>query len=206
MLVRHLRKVEVERENGHARDLTVPEALEVHRLRHADGRSGAKHRLRRADGRDDGDLAAIVRRSAGILGIEIAADAAALIAARSRGTPRVANRLLRRVRDEVQVAGSTNITVEAAATALQGLQIDEAGLDATDRKLLTVMIDKFNGGPVGVAAMAALLGESADALEDVFEPYLLRIGFIDRTPQGRVVTDAARAHLGKDSTSLWGKR
>ena len=166
-------------------------------------RFGAVQRL---DFYDDADLAAIVRRSAGILGIEIAADAAALIAARSRGTPRVANRLLRRVRDEVQVAGSANITVEAAAQALQGLQIDEAGLDATDRKLLTVMIEKFNGGPVGVAAMAALLGESADALEDVFEPYLLRIGFIDRTPQGRVVTEAARVHLGKDAGSLWGKR
>ena len=159
-------------------------------------RFGAVQRL---DFYDDAELAAIVRRSAGILGIEIAADAAALIAARSRGTPRVANRLLRRVRDEVQVAGSTNITVVAAAQALQGLQIDEAGLDATDRKLLTVMIEKFNGGPVGVAAMAA-------PLEDVFEPYLLRIGFIDRTPQGRVVTEAARAHLGKDSASLWGKR
>ena len=166
-------------------------------------RFGAVQRL---DFYDDADLAAIVRRSAGILGIEIAADAAALIAARSRGTPRVANRLLRRVRDEVQVAGSSSITPEAAAVALQGLQIDEAGLDATDRKLLTVMIEKFNGGPVGVAAMAALLGESADALEDVFEPYLLRIGFIDRTPQGRVVTEAARAHLGKGSASLWGKR
>jgi Holliday junction DNA helicase RuvB len=166
-------------------------------------RFGAVQRL---DFYDDGDLAAIVHRSAGILGIEIAPDAAALIATRSRGTPRVANRLLRRVRDEVQVAGSTNITVDAAAQALQGLQIDEAGLDATDRKLLTVMIEKFNGGPVGVAAMAALLGESADALEDVFEPYLLRIGFIDRTPQGRVVTDAARVHLGKDATTLWGKR
>ncbi|NDH28507.1 MAG: Holliday junction branch migration DNA helicase RuvB [bacterium] len=166
-------------------------------------RFGAVQRL---DFYDDVDLAAIVRRSAGILGIEIAADAAALIAARSRGTPRVANRLLRRVRDEVQVAGATNITVEAAATALQGLQIDEAGLDATDRKLLTVMIEKFNGGPVGVAAMAALLGESVDALEDVFEPYLLRIGFIDRTPQGRVVTEAARAHLGRGPASLWGKR
>jgi Holliday junction DNA helicase RuvB len=166
-------------------------------------RFGAVQRL---DFYDDPDLAAIVRRSAGILGIEIAADAATLIAARSRGTPRVANRLLRRVRDEVQVAGSSNITVEAAAQALQGLQIDEAGLDATDRKLLNVMIEKFNGGPVGVAAMAALLGESADALEDVFEPYLLRIGFIDRTPGGRVVTEAARAHLGKGSASLWGKR
>lgn len=166
-------------------------------------RFGAVQRL---DFYDDSELAAIVCRSAGILGIEIAADAAALIAARSRGTPRVANRLLRRVRDEVQVAGSSTITAEAAATALQGLQIDEAGLDATDRKLLTVMIDKFNGGPVGVAAMAALLGESVDALEDVFEPYLLRIGFIDRTPQGRVVTEVARAHLGKDAGSLWGKR
>lgn len=165
-------------------------------------RFGAVQRL---DFYDDADLAAIVRRSAGILGIEIVKDAAALIAARSRGTPRVANRLLRRVRDEVQVAGSANITVDSAAEALKGLQIDDAGLDATDRKLLTVIIDKFNGGPVGVAAMAALLGESADALEDVFEPYLLRIGFIDRTPQGRVVTEAARAHLGKAAGSLWGK-
>lgn len=164
-------------------------------------RFGAVQRL---DYYDDADLSSIVRRSAGILGIEIDVDAAALIAARSRGTPRVANRLLRRVRDEVQVAGTSRITAQAAATALEGLQIDEAGLDATDRKLLTVMIEKFNGGPVGVAAMAAVLGESADALEDVFEPYLLRIGFIDRTPQGRVVTDAARVHLGKDSRTLWG--
>lgn len=164
-------------------------------------RFGAVQRL---DYYDDADLSSIVRRSAGILGIEIDVDAAALIAARSRGTPRVANRLLRRVRDEVQVAGTSRITAEAAATALEGLQIDKAGLDATDRKLLTVMIEKFNGGPVGVAAMAAVLGESADALEDVFEPYLLRIGFIDRTPQGRVVTDAARVHLGKDSRTLWG--
>jgi Holliday junction DNA helicase RuvB len=166
-------------------------------------RFGAVQRL---DFYDDADLAAIVRRSAGILGIEIAADAASLIATRSRGTPRVANRLLRRVRDEVQVAGSTRISAEAASAALLGLQIDDAGLDATDRKLLSVMIDKFNGGPVGVSAMAALLGESTDALEDVFEPYLLRIGFIDRTPQGRVVTEAARAHLGRASASLWGKR
>lgn len=166
-------------------------------------RFGAVQRL---DYYDDADLSSIVRRSAGILGIEIDVDAAALIAARSRGTPRVANRLLRRVRDEVQVAGTSRITAEAAATALEGLQIDKAGLDATDRKLLTVMIEKFNGGPVGVAAMAAVLGESADALEDVFEPYLLRIGFIDRTPQGRVVTDAARVHLGKDSRTLWGYR
>ena len=164
-------------------------------------RFGAVQRL---DYYDDADLSSIVRRSAGILGIEIDVDAAAVIAARSRGTPRVANRLLRRVRDEVQVAGTSRITAQAAATALEGLQIDEAGLDATDRKLLTVMIEKFNGGPVGVAAMAAVLGESADALEDVFEPYLLRIGFIDRTPQGRVVTDAARVHLGKDSRTLWG--
>ena len=165
-------------------------------------RFGAVQRL---DFYDDADLASIVRRSAGILGIEIDVDAAGLIAARSRGTPRVANRLLRRVRDEVQVAGGSKVTAVAAGEALRGLQVDEAGLDATDRKLLTVMIDKFNGGPVGVAAMAALLGESVDALEDVFEPYLLRIGFIDRTPQGRVVTEAARAHLGRDAASLWGK-
>jgi len=163
-------------------------------------RFGASQRL---DFYTDGELAEIVQRSAGILGVSITEDAAALIGARSRGTPRIANRLLRRVRDEVQVAGSTEITRERAATALAGLQIDDAGLDATDRKLLQVMLDKFDGGPVGVAAMAALLGESPDTLEDVFEPYLLRVGFLDRTPQGRVVTERGRAHLGRGSSSLW---
>ena len=163
-------------------------------------RFGASRRL---DFYTDGELTEIVQRSAGILGVSITEDAASLIAARSRGTPRIANRLLRRVRDEVQVAGSTEITKERAATALAGLQIDDAGLDATDRKLLQVMLDKFDGGPVGVAAMAALLGESPDTLEDVFEPYLLRIGFLDRTPQGRVVTERGRAHLGRSSASLW---
>jgi len=163
-------------------------------------RFGASQRL---DFYSDSELAEIVLRSAGILGVSIAEDAASLIAARSRGTPRIANRLLRRVRDEVQVAGSSDITNERAATALAGLQIDDAGLDATDRKLLQVMLDKFDGGPVGVAAMAALLGESPDTLEDVFEPYLLRIGFLDRTPQGRVVTERGRAHLGRSSASLW---
>jgi len=163
-------------------------------------RFGASQRL---DFYTDGELTEIVQRSAGILVVSITEDAASLIAARSRGTPRIANRLLRRVRDEVQVAGSTEITKERAATALAGLQIDDAGLDATDRKLLQVMLDKFDGGPVGVAAMAALLGESPDTLEDVFEPYLLRIGFLDRTPQGRVVTERGRAHLGRSSSSLW---
>ena len=110
---------------------------------------------------------------------------------------------VRRVRDEVQVAGSSEITLERAAKALAGLQIDDAGLDATDRKLLQMMLDKFDGGPVGVAAMAALLGESPDTLEDVFEPFLLRIGFLDRTPQGRVVTERGRTHLGRGSASLW---
>jgi len=163
-------------------------------------RFGAVQRL---DFYADGELTAIVQRSAGILGVSITGDAAALIAARSRGTPRIANRLLRRVRDEVQVAGSSEITLERAAKALAGLQIDDAGLDATDRKLLQMMLDKFDGGPVGVAAMAALLGESPDTLEDVFEPFLLRIGFLDRTPQGRVVTERGRAHLGRGSASLW---
>lgn len=164
-------------------------------------RFGAVQRL---DFYDVKDLAAIVRRSAGILGVAIDDDAAQLIATRSRGTPRTANRLLRRVRDEVQVAGGERIDARAAAAALQGLQIDDAGLDATDRKLLMVMIEKFDGGPVGVAAMAALLGESADALEDVFEPYLLRLGFLDRTPQGRVVTDRGRAHLDRSRNTIWG--
>ena len=165
-------------------------------------RFGAVQRL---DFYDDADLAAIVRRSAGILGIAIDDDAAALIAARSRGTPRTANRLLRRVRDEVQVAGGARVDATAAAAALEGLQIDDAGLDATDRKLLSVMIEKIDGGPDGVAAMAALLGESADALEDVFEPYLLRLGFLDRTPQGRVVTERGRAHLGRARDTIWGR-
>ena len=163
-------------------------------------RFGAVQRL---DFYADDELTAIVQRSAGILGVSITGEAAALIAARSRGTPRIANRLLRRVRDEVQVAGSSEITLERAAKALAGLQIDDAGLDATDRKLLQMMLDKFDGGPVGVAAMAALLGESPDTLEDVFEPFLLRIGFLDRTPQGRVVTERGRTHLGRGSASLW---
>ncbi|RLT28813.1 MAG: Holliday junction branch migration DNA helicase RuvB [Chloroflexi bacterium] len=166
-------------------------------------RFGAVQRL---DYYEDAELAAIVRRSAGILNVPINEEAAALIAARSRGTPRVANRLLRRVRDEVQVAGETTISYESAQTALAGMQIDDAGLDATDRKLLQVMVEKFDGGPVGVAAMAALLGESTDTLEDVFEPYLMRIGFLDRTPQGRVVTERGRAHIGRPNATLWGTR
>ena len=99
----------------------------------------------------------------------------------------------------------SRVDAPAAAAALEGLQIDDAGLDATDRKLLLVMIEKFDGGPVGVAAMAALLGESADALEDVFEPYLLRLGFLDRTPQGRVVTERGRAHLDRARHTIWGR-
>jgi len=166
-------------------------------------RFGAVQRL---DYYEDAELAAIVRRSAGILNVPINEEAAALIAARSRGTPRVANRLLRRVRDEVQVAGETTISYESAQAALAGMQIDDAGLDATDRKLLQVMVEKFDGGPVGVAAMAALLGESTDTLEDVFEPYLMRIGFLDRTPQGRVVTERGRAHIGRPNATLWGTR
>ena len=166
-------------------------------------RFGAVQRL---DYYDERDLAAIVRRSADILRIPIAADAAALIAARSRGTPRVANRLLRRVRDEAQIAGAAEITSSAAHSALASMKIDDAGLDVTDRKLLQVIIDKFDGGPVGVAAAAALLGESPDTLEDVFEPYLMRIGFLDRTPQGRVVTERGRAHLARPADALWGHR
>jgi Holliday junction DNA helicase RuvB len=162
--------------------------------------------IQRLDYYDERDLAAIVRRSADILRIPITGDAAALIAARSRGTPRVANRLLRRVRDEAQIAGAAEITTAAAQSALTSMKIDDAGLDATDRKLLQVIIDKFDGGPVGVAAAAALLGESPDTLEDVFEPYLMRIGFLDRTPQGRVVTERGRAHLARSADALWGRR
>lgn len=162
--------------------------------------------IQRLDYYDDADLAAIVRRSADILRISVTPEAAQLVASRSRGTPRVANRLLRRVRDEAQIAGAAEIGVEAARAALAGMKIDDAGLDATDRKLLQVIVEKFDGGPVGVAAAAALLGESPDTLEDVFEPYLMRIGFLDRTPQGRVVTERGRMHVARSADALWGDR
>lgn len=142
------------------------------------------------------ELAEIVKRSAGILGIEIDEDGALEIASRSRGTPRIANRLLKRARDFAQVVGSGMITEEDARLALSRMEIDELGLDNIDRLILTTMINNYNGGPVGLETIAAAIGEEAITIEDVYEPYLMQIGFIGRTPRGRVVTNAGYAHLG----------
>ncbi len=142
------------------------------------------------------ELAEIVKRSAGILGIGIDDDGALEIASRSRGTPRIANRLLKRARDFAQVVGSGTITEQDARLALSRMEIDELGLDNIDRLLLTTMINNYNGGPVGLETMAAAIGEEAVTIEDVYEPYLMQIGFLGRTPRGRIVTNAAYTHLG----------
>ena len=142
------------------------------------------------------ELAAIVTRSAGILGIEIDNDGAYEIASRSRGTPRIANRLLKRIRDYAQVKGDGNIDLKIASYALDKLEIDELGLDNTDRRMLKTIIDYYNGGPVGLETLAATVGEEAITLEDVYEPYLMQIGFLSRTPRGRCVTALAYEHLG----------
>lgn len=142
------------------------------------------------------ELAAIIRRSAGILGISITDDSAYEIASRSRGTPRIANRLLKRVRDFAQVKGDGEITEQVARDALSMLEIDELGLDNTDRRMLSAMIRYYGGGPVGLDTLAATIGEEAVTIEDVYEPYLLQIGYIARTPRGRVVTRMAYDHLG----------
>jgi Holliday junction DNA helicase RuvB len=141
------------------------------------------------------DLAAVATRSAGILGVECDPEGAVEIATRSRGTPRVTNRLLRRVRDFVQVGGGSSITSEAAASALERLEVDRYGLDGVDRKLLATILDKFRGGPVGLATLAASVGEDRGTLEEIYEPYLMQIGFLDRTPRGRRTTRLAREHL-----------
>ena len=141
-------------------------------------------------------LAQIVTRSARILGIDIEPDGAVEIASRSRGTPRIANRYLRRVRDFSQVLGSGTITLEDARTALSKMEIDELGLDNIDRRILTTMIHNYNGGPVGLDTIAAAIGEEAVTIEDVYEPYLMQTGFLARTPRGRTVTNAAYIHLG----------
>ncbi len=142
------------------------------------------------------ELAGIVTRSAGILGIEIDTDGALEIASRSRGTPRIANRLLKRVRDFAQVMSDGVITCETAQLALDRLEIDELGLDANDRRMLDAMIRFYRGGPVGVETLAAAIGEEAVTIEDVYEPYLMQIGFLNRTPRGRCVTEQAYEHLG----------
>ena len=143
------------------------------------------------------ELSTIVTRSAGILGVQIDASGAAEIARRSRGTPRIANRLLRRVRDFAEVDGDGTISLKMADQALGRLEVDKQGFDQMDRLLLETIIDKFSGGPVGLDTLAAAIGEEKDTIEDVIEPYLLQQGFINRTPRGRVATHLAYSHLGR---------
>jgi holliday junction DNA helicase RuvB len=142
------------------------------------------------------DLEEIVRRSAKILDVPIDAAAAAELARRARGTPRIANRLLRRVRDYAQVRAGGAITLEVANAALRLLEVDEHGFDEVDRKLLRTIIDKFGGGPVGLSTIAAAISEEKDAIEDIYEPFLIQIGFLDRTPRGRVATPRAYGYFG----------
>ena len=141
------------------------------------------------------ELATIIKRSASLLEVEIDEDGAQEIASRSRGTPRIANRLLKRVRDYAQVKGDGKITLEIAQTALKALEIDELGLDNIDRKMLETIIKFYDGGPVGLETLAATIGEEAITIEDVYEPYLMQIGFLSRTPRGRCVTRLAYEHL-----------
>jgi holliday junction DNA helicase RuvB len=142
------------------------------------------------------DLARIVRRSARILGVVVAPPAAEEIARRARGTPRVANRILRRVRDVAEVRHDGAVTVEVAREALALLEVDGQGLERIDRELLAAIVHKFDGGPVGLSTLAVTLGEERDTIEDVYEPYLLQLGLIQRTPRGRIVTKLGRAHVG----------
>jgi Holliday junction DNA helicase RuvB len=141
------------------------------------------------------ELASIVRRSARILQVEIEVEAADEIASRARGTPRVANRILRRVRDVAEVRHAGEVTLDIAREALQLLEVDEAGLERTDRDLLAAIAHKFAGGPVGLSTLAVTLGEETDTIEDVYEPYLLQLGFIQRTPRGRIITALGREHI-----------
>ena len=158
-------------------------------------RFGSIHRL---DFYDDGAMNTIVRRSARIMEIAAEPEGVSEIARRARGTPRIANRLLRRVRDYAQVVADGVITGEVAERALGQLEVDEQGLDGTDRRLLESIIQKFDGGPVGLDTIAASISEDPDTIEDVYEPYLLQLGFLDRTPRGRVATRLAHEHFGLD--------
>jgi holliday junction DNA helicase RuvB len=154
----------------------------------------------RLDHYSPSELAAIVRRSARILAVDIGEAAAELISARSRGTPRVANRILRRVRDVAEVRHEGVVTTEIAEEALALLEVDGAGLERFDRELLRALVEKFGGGPVGLSTLAVALGEEPETIEDVYEPYLLQLGFLQRTPRGRVVTALGREHLGAHPT------
>jgi holliday junction DNA helicase RuvB len=166
-------------------------------------RFGVTHRLELYEPRD---LARIVRRSAGILDVDIDSDGAETIAARSRGTPRVANRLLKRVRDFAEVRGAGHIDAGVAAEGLTLLEVDPAGLDRLDREILRAICEKFGGGPVGLGTLAVAVGEEPDTIEDVYEPYLLQQGFLMRTPRGRTATDSAFAHLGLEPPRGGGPR
>ena len=167
-------------------------------------RFGIVHRL---DFYNERDIVEIVRRSGRILGVPTDDDAAAEIGRRSRGTPRIANRLLRRVRDFAQVRADGRITVDVARDALSLLEVDERGFDEVDRKLLRTIIDKFSGGPVGVNSLAAAIHEDKDAIEDIYEPFLIQAGLLDRTPRGRVATARAYEYFGlkipRKDPSLW---
>ncbi len=156
-------------------------------------RFGIVHRL---DFYESASLSHIVRRSAGLLAIDLDDDSAEEIARRSRGTPRIANRLLRRVRDFAHARGERRVTLETARFGLERLEVDAFGLDELDRRLLVTVIEQYAGGPVGLKALAATLGEDQGTLEDIYEPYLLQTGFLQRTPRGRVATARARRHLG----------
>jgi Holliday junction DNA helicase RuvB len=156
-------------------------------------RFGIHHHL---DFYDAPELVEIVTRSARILNVEIAPEAAAELARRSRGTPRIANRLLRRVRDFAQVKADGRVSTEVCQAALDLLEVDAHGFDEADRRLLRTIIDKFGGGPVGLNSLAAAIGEEKDAIEEIYEPYLVQIGFLDRTPRGRVATARAYGFFG----------
>ncbi len=149
-------------------------------------------------------LAGIIRRSASILNVPCSTEAAAEIASRSRGTPRIANALLRRVRDFAQVKGNGKIDTAIAKYALEALNIDRYGLDEVDNKILTILIDKFRGGPVGISTIATALGEDPGTIEEVYEPFLIKEGFLKRTPRGREVTELAYTHLGRTPKSIQG--
>ncbi|HXG89452.1 MAG TPA: Holliday junction branch migration DNA helicase RuvB [Vicinamibacterales bacterium] len=157
-------------------------------------RFGIVHRL---DFYNEADIEEIVRRSARILDVELIGSAANDIARRSRGTPRIVNRLLRRVRDYAQVRADGKITTEVALAAMKLLEVDQYGLDEVDRRLLSTIMDKFSGGPVGLSSLAAATSEEQDAIEDIHEPFLIQIGFLERTPRGRLVTQRAYEYFGK---------
>jgi holliday junction DNA helicase RuvB len=166
-------------------------------------RFGIVHRL---DFYAEDEIREIVQRSARIIGVPIDRDATGEIARRARGTPRVANRLLRRVRDYAQVRANGHITLDVAHRAMSLLEVDERGFDEIDRRLLRTIIEKFNGGPVGVASLAAAMSEERDAIEDIYEPFLMQLGFLDRTPRGRVATAKAYEYFGLDAPGkdrLW---